>query len=176
VRETVETLEDFMDVDGKSKPAADGEEVEADDDAPKDTKEDSDDDDEDDESSPKKKTKKPTTTPKEPARIRTRKWWVNQLLGRTLKIELAEDDQTRYNKRFRGKGGAARRQQDQDGNSNPREQQQQQGSRRDNNGGEERQQDNNRKEKKAIKYETDINVARLTGAPVAHQGKKVTFD
>ncbi|KAK4042679.1 hypothetical protein C8A01DRAFT_44301 [Parachaetomium inaequale] len=176
VRETVETLEDFMDVDGESKPAADGE-VEADD-ATKDTKEDSDDDDEDDES-PKKKTKKPTT-PKEPARIRTRKWWVNQLLGRTLKIELAEDDQTRYNKRFRGKGGAARRQQDQQqDSSNPREQQQHQGKREQQEGGgggNYKSRDDSKKEKKAINYQTDISVARLTGAPVAHQGKKVTFD
>ncbi|ORY68994.1 uncharacterized protein BCR38DRAFT_424987, partial [Pseudomassariella vexata] len=30
----------------------------------------------------------------------TRKWWVNRLRGRELKIEYAEDDQTRYKKRF----------------------------------------------------------------------------
>lgn len=33
-------------------------------------------------------------------RFKTRKWWVNKLQGRTMKIELAEDDQARYKKRF----------------------------------------------------------------------------
>ncbi|EFX03585.1 RNA-binding protein [Grosmannia clavigera kw1407] len=37
--------------------------------------------------------------PKE-ARFRTRKWWVNMLKGRTLKVQFAEDDQARYKKRF----------------------------------------------------------------------------
>ncbi|KAI1194398.1 hypothetical protein F5X97DRAFT_277867 [Nemania serpens] len=36
-----------------------------------------------------------------------RKWWVNRLHGRELKIELAEDDQVRYKKRY-GKGPPAR--------------------------------------------------------------------
>ncbi len=36
-----------------------------------------------------------------------RKWWVNRLKGRQLKIELAEDDQFRYKKRF-GKNAAGR--------------------------------------------------------------------
>lgn len=33
-------------------------------------------------------------------KYKTRKWWVNKLKGRTLKIEMAEDDQVRYKKRF----------------------------------------------------------------------------
>ncbi|KAI5860283.1 hypothetical protein GGS23DRAFT_614122 [Durotheca rogersii] len=38
-------------------------------------------------------------------RFKTRKWWVNRLRGRELKIELAEDDAARYKKRFGGGGG-----------------------------------------------------------------------
>ncbi|KAL2113821.1 hypothetical protein VUR80DRAFT_2213 [Thermomyces stellatus] len=37
-------------------------------------------------------------------KYKTRKWWVNRLKGRALKIELAEDDQTRYKKRFKKEG------------------------------------------------------------------------
>lgn len=39
-------------------------------------------------------------------KYKTRKWWVNRLRGRTLKIEMAEDDKARYKKRFKkdGKG------------------------------------------------------------------------
>ncbi|PKS07788.1 hypothetical protein jhhlp_006396 [Lomentospora prolificans] len=33
-------------------------------------------------------------------KYKTRKWWVNKLKGRTLKIEMAEEDQVRYKKRF----------------------------------------------------------------------------
>jgi RNA recognition motif-containing protein len=36
----------------------------------------------------------------EPRKTQTRKWWVNRLQGRALKIELAEEDQVRYKKRF----------------------------------------------------------------------------
>jgi len=38
--------------------------------------------------------------PTEPRKMQTRKWWVNKLQGRALKIELAEEDQVRYKKRF----------------------------------------------------------------------------
>jgi RNA recognition motif-containing protein len=158
VRESVETLEDFMDED--SKPAADEKEEEADKDAAEE------DADKDSDAETKPKPKKPT--PKEPARVRTRKWWVNQLLGRNLKIELAEDDQTRYVKRFR-KGGSKHKQNE--------EQQDRPAGKRDENGGDNAGADSRRDApKKPINYQTDINVARLTGAPVAHQGKKVTFD
>lgn len=197
VRETIETLEDFMDVDEEdTKPSSDGE-AEAktetngeakpsSDDTDKKSSGDSDDDDDDDDnsdndssdSSPKKKTKPQKPTPKEPARIRTRKWWVNQLLGRNLKIELAEDDQTRYHKRF-GKGATAAR----------RQQEQQSGTHKPTQGPGRRNRDSNsnsngegggggkeQQQQKAIKVQSDVSVARLTGAPVAHQGKKVTFD
>lgn len=49
-------------------------------------------------------------------KYKTRKWWVNRLRGRALKIEMAEDDQSRYRKRFKkdgkgkkGQAGGARR-------------------------------------------------------------------
>lgn len=89
----------------------------------------------------------------------TRKWWVNRMLGRELKLELAEDDQTRYKKRFgkdRPKNGAPREK----GNF---------GRRQDRNG------DEPITEVKPAK-ETDINVARLTGKVVEHTGTKMSFD
>ncbi|CRK32244.1 hypothetical protein BN1708_016096, partial [Verticillium longisporum] len=46
-------------------------------------------------------------------KFKMRKWWVNRIAGRNLKIELAEDDQVRYKKRF-GKD-APRRQVQADG-------------------------------------------------------------
>ncbi|KAK4148028.1 uncharacterized protein C8A04DRAFT_8561 [Dichotomopilus funicola] len=183
VRETVETLEDFMDEDEKVSNTADNDgepepKVKAEADGSSGS--DSDSSDSDDEAKPEKtnsgsKTKPTPVATREPARTRTRKWWVNQLLGRNLKIELAEDDQTRYHKRF-GKGAASRRQQ--------QEQNQQDGSRP---GGWQGQRParergqvgerSGRKEPKPIGHtQTDISVARLTGAAVAPQGKKVTFD
>ncbi|EAQ85821.1 hypothetical protein CHGG_07074 [Chaetomium globosum CBS 148.51] len=188
VRETVETLEDFMDVDHEedTKPA-DDEEAEAEtkpsDDADEKSGSDSDDSDSDanDESPPKKKAPQKPTPAKEPARIRTRKWWVNQLLGRNLKIELAEDDQTRYHKRF-GKGATAARRQQQDqqqSDTTPNNNKPKQGGpgRRDrDSNGEQGGGGKDQQQQKAIKYQADVSVARLTGAPVAHQGKKVTFD
>jgi RNA recognition motif-containing protein len=157
VRETVETLEDFMDEDAKpAKEEANGE-------AKPSAKEE-----DDAEASGAEDSKPKKTTTKETPRTRTRKWWVNQLLGRNLKIELAEDDQTRYQKRF-GKGAKRQKQQQQQQeNSKPRQREQDQA-----------QKDTDKevtKEKKDINYHNDISVARLTGAAVAHQGKKVTFD
>ena len=164
VRENVETLEDFMDVDDEedAKPAS----TEAADASGSDSDSDASDSSDKKPKNPSPAQKKKPTT-KEPPRVRTRKWWVNQLLGRTLKIELAEDDQSRYNKRFR-KGGN-RQQQTQDGNNS------RQGGGGAGAGAGQRPQQEERKERKA-NYQTDISVARLTGAAVAPQGKKVTFD
>ncbi|KAI9719050.1 MAG: hypothetical protein M1812_003680 [Candelaria pacifica] len=49
-----------------------------------------------------KVTEKKTKTPK------TRKWWVNRIKGRPLRMEFAEDKAVRYKKRF-GKEGTAKR-------------------------------------------------------------------
>ncbi len=165
VRENVETLEDFMDVDDDEEDETKPTPAEAASASAADSDPDSDSDSD-------KPAQKPTPAPKKPAkeppRVRTRKWWVNQLLGRTLKIELAEDDQSRYNKRFR-KGG--NRQQPQDGNGGNNSRQGGGGPRNQQDGGS----GGERRETKA-NYQTDIAVARLTGAAVAPQGKKVTFD
>ncbi|KAF3023752.1 hypothetical protein E8E14_014263 [Neopestalotiopsis sp. 37M] len=47
--------------------------------------------------------------PAEEKKFKMRKWWVNRIRGRDLKIEFAEDDQVRYKKRF-GKDKPARQQ------------------------------------------------------------------
>ena len=168
VRETVETLEDFMDEDPK--PAAEEGDKEAETEDNKEAAAEKEDDDDDSsasdaETKPTKPTKK---EPKEPPRTRTRKWWVNQLLGRTLKVELAEDDKTRYNKRFR-KGGP--RNEEQGGEGRPAYQ-----KREDGGGADAAPRKPYQKKERTNNYSTDINVARLTGAAVAPQGKKVTFD
>ncbi|KAK2015209.1 RNA recognition domain-containing protein [Colletotrichum eremochloae] len=110
----------------------------------------------------------------EEPRFKTRKWWVNKLLGRMLKIELAEDDQTRYKKRF--------------GKDAPKRQQQKSGE--DAEEGAEGAPAQERKPKTArpprtekpkpaageLKAQDDIMVARLTGAAAKHTGTKITFD
>lgn len=169
VRETVDQLEDFMDEDVKEEEDQENQEVRKE---KKEATADGEEDKDEEEADSNPTTNKKTT--KEPARIRTRKWWVNQLLGRNLKIELAEDDQTRYNKRF-GKG-AKHRQQQQGGGER---QQQQGGWQKRTSGGDENNRNDTKEVKKEAKsgnYATDISVARLTGAAVAPQGKKVTFD
>ncbi|KAF4785668.1 RNA recognition domain-containing protein [Colletotrichum scovillei] len=107
----------------------------------------------------------------EEKKFKLRKWWVNKLLGRMLKIELAEDDQTRYKKRF-GKDAPKR---------------QEQKSRRDGEeGGEGAEATEERKpraprppktEKPAgeLKAQDDLMVARLTGTAAKHTGTKITF-
>lgn len=129
IKEAIETEDDFRDGDDADK---DGEE---------------------DEDKAKAKGKKNGQQQKQ---FNTRKWYVNRMLGRELKLELAEDDQARYKKRF-GKdrpadapGGGPR---------GPRE------------GGDRRQH-------RPAKAETaeDMQTARLTGRVVEHTGTKVTFD
>ncbi|KAJ4313750.1 Nucleolar protein 13 [Fusarium piperis] len=93
-----------------------------------------------------------------------RKWWVNRMLGRELKVELAEDDQVRYKKRF----GKDRKANDSDSNPRgrppPRRNDQADGEAKSEGG------------VKPLKEAEDIAVARLTGAVVKHTGTKMTFD
>lgn len=117
------------------------------------TEDDFKDDDDDDEES-KEESKEP---PKE-QQFKTRKWWVNRMLGRQLKLELAEDDHVRYKKRF-GKDA-----QNKDGADKPK------GGRSN---GEEKAK---APADKGLKEASDIAVARLTGAVVKSTGTKVTFD
>ncbi|WYZ41432.1 hypothetical protein EsH8_V_000327 [Colletotrichum jinshuiense] len=110
-------------------------------------------------------TKEKTEEP----RFKMRKWWVNKLLGRMLKIESAEDDQTRYKKRF-GKDAPKRQQQNGE-----------EGGAEDAPAGQERRARPPRTEKKPaaaepLKAQEDLMVARLTGTAAKHTGTKITFD
>lgn len=105
--------------------------------------------------------------------FKSRKWWVNRMLGRELKLELAEDDQSRYKKRF--------------GKDAPKTDRPERAPRPDrNNGGNNNRSRDNReggRDKRDVarpaaplKMAEDIQVARLTGAVVQHTGTKMTFD
>jgi RNA recognition motif-containing protein len=99
-------------------------------------------------------------------RFRTRKWWLNRLMGRPLKLELAEDDQVRYKKRFgkdapkkaQGDGLKAQRKPGEDAEG------------KENAGARERS------DPAPLKAQDDLMVARLTGAAAKHTGTKITFD
>ncbi|KAI8403233.1 hypothetical protein FOFC_16670 [Fusarium oxysporum] len=90
--------------------------------------------------------------------FKTRKWWVNRMLGRELKVELAEDDQVRYKKRF-GKDRKALPDKDSNprGRPPPRKYDQTNGAVRESN-------DAHGEVAKPLKEAEDISVARLTGA------------
>ncbi|KAK7415377.1 Nucleolar protein 13 [Neonectria punicea] len=100
--------------------------------------------------------------------FKMRKWWVNRMMGRELKIELAEDDQVRYKKRFKKNPNA-------ETPENPRGRPPARKAYKPNEGaagadgaGE--------ATAKPLKEAADIAVARLTGAVVKHTGSKMTFD
>lgn len=145
IKEAVETEEDFLSDDGAASDGGDGEDGR---------------DDNDGEGQSKSSRRKPAAVG--PEKTKTRKWWVNKLKGRPLTIQLAEDDQTRYKKRY-GKDAPKRARSEATGSTAPPRT-------RAKPAGDEGV------TSKAISYHTDINVARLTGAAVAPQGKKVTFD
>ncbi|KAM0251702.1 hypothetical protein ACHAQJ_008072 [Trichoderma viride] len=94
--------------------------------------------------------------------FKTRKWWVNRMLGRELKLELAEDDRVRYKKRF---GKDAPKNADDTSRPPRRSRPDERG---DSRGG--------KSEAAPLKMAQDIAVARLTGGLVEHTGTKVTFD
>ena len=88
------------------------------------------------------------------------------MLGRELKLQLAEDDQVRYKKRF-GKDAPKNA----DDPRKPQRKNWRDGTNTENGdseaaGGQHR----------PLKEATDIQVARLTGAVVKHTGTKMTFD
>ncbi|EPE08191.1 rna binding protein [Ophiostoma piceae UAMH 11346] len=89
---------------------------------------------------------------KEAKKTRTRKWWVNQFKGRPLKVQFAEDDVSRYKKRF-GKG-------------RPRDGDEQTGSRPP-----------NREERRGKPFkQREIGIAALTGGIVESTGTKTVFE
>ncbi|KAI0098023.1 hypothetical protein GGR51DRAFT_437902 [Nemania sp. FL0031] len=95
-----------------------------------------------------------------------RKWWVNRLHGRELKIELAEDDQVRYKKRY-GKGAPTRDGQPQQNGRRP--------ERRDRNEGKD-EPSTSRTAPDPKKYGDASVVSYKTGAVQKSEGKKITFD
>ncbi|CAM1500692.1 Fc.00g098540.m01.CDS01 [Cosmosporella sp. VM-42] len=97
--------------------------------------------------------------------FKMRKWWVNRMLGRELKVELAEDDQVRYKKRF-GKD----KPRDEDNSRRPQRKNWRDGNTENGDSGPAGGKD------RPLKEATDISVARLTGAVVKHTGTKMTFD
>lgn len=116
---------------------------------------------------PAKKTRRPAPAPEK--KVKMRKWWVNTLHGRRLKIEHAEDDQTRYKKRFkknpdaqRSNGAGAEGRAPRGNFNKPRDGARAGGPRKD--------------PGDWSKNNVDISVARLTGAPVKSEGKKTTFE
>ncbi|KAI0206048.1 hypothetical protein F4808DRAFT_189897 [Astrocystis sublimbata] len=96
----------------------------------------------------------------EPRKFQMRKWWVNRLHGRELKIELAEDDQLRYKKRY----GKARPQQD---GSHP--ERRERGERNGNSTSVKSASD-------GTKYGEAAVASYKTGAVQKSEGKKITFD
>ncbi|ODM18361.1 hypothetical protein SI65_06232 [Aspergillus cristatus] len=99
-----------------------------------------------------------------PKKPKQRRVWVNQLMGRRMRMEFAEDPTTRYKKRF-GKEGEGKARGDQS-----------EAVEEDTTGG----QSAPARPKKAKKPEysryDEGTVQKLSGAIVESQGKKVTFD
>lgn len=146
IKEAIETEDDFRDEEDAGADAdADAEKK----DGEEENKAESDDADK------KKKKKGPAQQQKQ---FNTRKWYVNRMLGRELKLELAEDDQVRYKKRF-GKDRPDRAPNGGGPRGAPRE------------GGDRRQPRHSKPE-----GPEDMQAARLTGRVVEHTGTKVTFD
>lgn len=88
--------------------------------------------------------------------FKTRKWWVNRMMGRELKLELAEDDHVRYKKRF-GKDAVKKQQQ-----------QHQTGA--------EKTDAVSEAKSTAGAAAADLQTARLKGTVVKHTGTKIMLD
>jgi RNA recognition motif-containing protein len=110
----------------------------------------------------RRKTKKP----------RTKRVWVNRLLGRQLRMEFAEDAVTRYKKRFGKEGKERGKFPDRDDEAIVEDtvEGSQQGR-----APKERRPRKDNQDRQPSRYSKDT-VQRLTGAIVEAQGKKVTFD
>lgn len=182
IKEVEETEEDFMDEDDKEETEEEGEGEEEQKKEAEDEEDSSSASEQDDSEKKPNKSAKPSK-PAPEKKVKMRKWWVNTLHGRRLKIEHAEDDQTRYKKRY---GKDANRQKQNESGKLHRENQQSQ-SRHSNQRGRSSREGGSHEgaDKKAVarkepteasNFHTDINVARLTGAAVKPEGKKITFE
>ncbi|KAI8633565.1 hypothetical protein F5Y19DRAFT_245485 [Xylariaceae sp. FL1651] len=96
-------------------------------------------------------------------KFQTRKWWVNRLHGRELKIELAEDDQVRYKKRY-GKNAPGRNEKSQ---QTKRRAERKEGTENAASG---------RSAPGPPKYGDETVASYKTGAVMKSEGKKITFD
>lgn len=117
-------------------------------------------------------------------KVKLRKWWVNRFQGRELKIEFAEDDTTRYHKRF-GRNRQGTSALSQEGEGKARKQQQQKGGKAISETLQELQGDNNTNKEQqkspptayqAQQKEGNVNVSYRTGGIVESRGTKVTFE
>ncbi|KAH8671466.1 hypothetical protein BX600DRAFT_459109 [Xylariales sp. PMI_506] len=106
----------------------------------------------------------------EEKKFKMRKWWVNRLQGRPLKIEFAEDDQVRYKKRF-GKDAPARRER-----PPPRAAGEEGAGGENENARPARPARPAYSKPKEPQYGDAQTATYLTGAVVKSQGKKTTFD
>ncbi|TWU79118.1 hypothetical protein ED733_008776 [Metarhizium rileyi] len=109
--------------------------------------------------------------------FKTRKWWLNRMLGRELKLELAEDDQTRYKKRFgkdaqRQPNGGERKERPSQGRNGVRSRDEAASDET----GAKREAAPEKAVNKPLKEAVDIQLAKLTGGVVKHTGTKMTFD
>ncbi|KAL4861500.1 hypothetical protein BDV12DRAFT_180212 [Aspergillus spectabilis] len=121
-------------------------------------------DDEDEEESEEESEK-----PKKPQKPRQRKIWVNQLLGRRMRVEFAEDATTRYNKRF-GKNSEGKKNTNGEAEAGDFEEVAVEGK-------PQRNQTTRPKHAKPEYSRYDQStVQKLSGAMVEGQGKKTTFD
>ncbi|KAI9376484.1 hypothetical protein BJX61DRAFT_367225 [Aspergillus egyptiacus] len=103
---------------------------------------------------------------------RQRKVWVNQLLGRRMRIEFAEDATTRYNKRFGKNGESNKKNAAHNDEAEP-------GDFEEDAAGQQPRREQARKPKHTkpeySRYD-ESTVQKLSGAIVEGQGKKTTFD
>ncbi|KAH8699634.1 putative RNA binding protein Rnp24 [Ilyonectria robusta] len=97
--------------------------------------------------------------------FKMRKWWVNRMLGRELKIELAEDDQVRYKKRFKKNPNA-------DDSENPRNRPPARKAYRPNEGAE----GADSGASKPLKEATDISVASTSPIFIMYESQSLPQD
>ncbi|KAI0134330.1 hypothetical protein BJ170DRAFT_195065 [Xylariales sp. AK1849] len=101
-------------------------------------------------------------------KFKMRKWWVNRLRGREMKIDFAEDDQVRYKKRY-GKDAPHRKQQASRGDA-------EEGAEKTADEKENAAPRRPRPAPSKTKYGDERTATYLTGGVVQSQGKKTTFD
>ncbi|ROT41229.1 hypothetical protein SODALDRAFT_330950 [Sodiomyces alkalinus F11] len=163
IKEETETEDDFVTKDADDDNEEEEKEEEEEEEYGKEEKE-KEEEEGDDKAKKEKKGKENKKQPK------MRKWWVNRIMGRNLKIELAEDDQTRYKKRY-GKD-AVKRPQQKTGK--------QQSAQATNGHAGDVEPEHKAKTRPApareLKVQEDLMVARLTGTAAKPTGTKITFD